>query len=211
MSNGDPDPDTDLGELALALIGTRFSVGPKHLRAPGPTPEQLQRLVEAAASAPDHHQLRPFRLIRILDEQRTRLADLFEACSRDRLPPPQPEDIAKARAKALRAPTLLLAVLVLQPDDPEVPATERAVTLGAALMALLLAAHGMGYGAMLTSGRSVRTPRFARAFELADSEQAVCFVSIGTADGMRARPRTSAHELLSDWVPAPGDQPGAPR
>jgi len=54
-----------------------------------------------------------------------------------------------------------------------VPLTERAVTLGAALMNLLLAAHGLGYAAMLTSGRAVRTARFAQAMGLGDGEQAV--------------------------------------
>ena len=200
----DSADEDDIAALALALINSRYSVAPKYLHTPGPTTAQLQQLVEAAASAPDHHELRPWRLLRIGDDQRLTLADLFETCSRERAPPPSEVDIAKARAKALRAPTLLLAVLRLQPEDAEVPATERAVTLGAAMMNLLLAAHGMGYGAMLTSGRSVRTPRFARAFGLGDDEQAVCFVSIGTPDGLRARPRPSAHELLSDWTPAPG-------
>jgi nitroreductase len=196
------DDDTDLAELALALIGSRYSVSPKHLAAPGPTPEQLCRLVEAAASAPDHHELRPWRMIHVGAGQRDALADLFEACSHDRQPPPTPEDIARARAKAYRAPALLLALLRRLPEDPDVPQVERAVTLGAALMNLLLAAHGMGFGAMLTSGRSLRTPRFARAFALAEGEQPVCFVSLGTPTELRSRPRASAHELLSDWRPA---------
>ena len=98
----------------------------------------------------------------------------------------------------------VLAVLRRLPEDPDVTDTERAATLGAAMMNLLLAAHGMGYGAMLTSGRSVRTPRFARAFGLAEGEQAVCFVSIGTPTDVRPRPRTSAHELLADWEPDAG-------
>jgi len=203
MSTDDdaPPADPELGDLALALIGSRFSVAPKRLLAPGPTPAQLQQLVEAAASAPDHHDLLPWRLVRIADDQRERLAALFEACSRERLPPPDEADVARARAKAFRAPTLLLAVLRLRPEDPEVPESERAVTLGAALMALLLAAHGMGYGAMLTSGRSVRTVRFARAFRLAADEQALCFVSIGTPSEVQRRARPSAHELLADWAP----------
>jgi len=198
------DDHARLAEFAFALIGTRYSVAPKRLVAPGPTPSQLQALVEAAATAPDHHDLRPWRLIRIGDGQRARLADLFEACSRDRTPPPTDEDIAKARAKAMRAPALLLAVLRSEPEDPDVPEAERALTLGAALMNLLLAAHGLGYGAMLTSGRSVRSERFARAFGLAAHEQVVCFVSIGTATEIRQRPRPSAHELIGDWSPGPG-------
>lgn len=196
------DDGADLAALVLALIGTRQSVAPKRLHAPGPDAEQLQRMVQAAACAPDHRGLRPWRLIRVQDHQRDALADLFEACSRERLPPPTADDLNKSRAKAYRAPTLLLAVLRTLPPDPEVPDTERAVALGAALMALLLAAHGLGFGAMLTSGRAVRTARFARAFALGEGEQALCFVSIGTAEGQRPKPRGSAHEFLCDWAPA---------
>lgn len=199
------DSASSLSDLVLALIGTRQSVAPKRLHAPGPDAAQLQRLVQAGACAPDHRGLRPWRLIRVLDHQRDALADLFEACSRDRglseAAPPTADDLAKSRSKAYRAPLLLLAVMRSLPPDPEVPDTERAVALGAALMAMLLAAHGMGFGAMLTSGRAVRTARFARAFALRDGEQAVCFISVGTAEAQKPKPRGSAHEFLSDWTP----------
>jgi nitroreductase len=205
------DPCTDDGcwrDLALALIGSRYSVAPKRLQPPGPTDDEVQRLVEAAACAPDHRELRPWRLVRIGDAQRERLADVFEACSHEREPPPSADDIAKARAKAQRAPSLLLAVLKQLPPHPDVPDVERAVTLGAALMNLLLAAHAMGYGAMLTSGRSLRTARFAQAFGLSEGERAVCFVSLGTPAEVKSRPRASAHELLSEWRPDRGEGPG---
>jgi nitroreductase len=205
------DPTTDLAELTLALIRSRHSVAPKRLSAPGPSAAQLQAVIEAAACAPDHHGLRPWRLVQIGDAQRDALADVFEACTRDRLaagvPPPEPTpaDITRAREKAYRAPTLLLAVLCLGADDPEVPATERTLTLGAALMNLLLAAHGQGFAAMLTSGHAVRSARFARAFALAPQEQAVCFISIGTAlaKAKVRNPRASAHEVVSAWQPRP--------
>ena len=193
------DASADLSTLVQALIGSRHSVAPKRLQAPGPSPAQLLQMIEAATCAPDHRALRPWRLIRIADHQRDALADLFEACARDRDPPPDVADLAKSRDKAYRAPTLLLAVLRSQPADPEVPLTERAVTLGAALMNLLLSAHGQGFGAMLTSGRAVRNPRFARALALAGDEQAVCFVSIGTARVAQRHARAQAADLLSDW------------
>jgi nitroreductase len=194
-----PDDGADLAGLVLALIGSRQSVSPKRLQAPGPDAAQLRQMVDAAACAPDHRGLRPWRLLRIADHQRAQLAALFEACTLDRDPAATPDDIARSREKAQRAPVLLLAVLRSEPADEEVPQVDRAITLGAALMNLLLAAHGLGYGAMLTSGRAVRTPRFARAFALAPGEQAVCFVSIG---------RATAADLLADWVPAA--EPGRP-
>ena len=212
----DPGPDdrpADLATLVLALIGTRHSIAPKRLHTPGPSPEQLLQMVEAAACAPDHRALRPWRLIRIADDQRDALADLFEAWSRERAEAeqahPSAADIARSRDKAYRAPSLLLAVLKGLPEDPEVPITERAVTLGAAMMNLLLAAHGLGFGAMLTSGRAVRSPRFARAMALAGDEQALCFVSIGSAGAAPRSKRPSTQDLLSDWAPGGQGQAGA--
>lgn len=202
----DPGDGADLAGLVLALIGSRHSVAPKRLHAPGPDAAQLRQMVDAAACAPDHRGLRPWRLIRVADHQRDALADLFEACTRERIgdeAPPDASDIARSREKAYRAPLLLLAVLKTAPDDPEVPPVERAVTLGAALMALLLAAHGLGFGAMLTSGRAVRTARFHQAFALADHEQAVCFVSVGTPADARRHGRGTAADFLGDWDAGP--------
>ena len=192
---------TDLATLVQALIVSRHSVAPKRLLAPGPSDAQLLQMIEAATCAPDHRALRPWRLIRIADSQRDALADLFEACARDREPTLRAADLAKSRDKAYRAPTLLLAVLRSRPDDPEVPPTERAVTLGAALMNLLLAAHGQGFAAMLTSGRAVRSPRFGSALGLSSDEQAVCFVSIGSARVAQGHARAQVADLLSDWQP----------
>lgn len=199
--NAGSSGSADLASLVLALIGTRHSVAPKRLRSPGPDADQLRQMIDAAACAPDHRTLRPWRLVFVADHQRPALADLFAACTLDRDPDASGADLARSRDKAFRAPTLLLAVLRSTPDDPEVPLTERAVTLGAALMSLLLAAHGLGFGAMLTSGRAVRSARFAHALALAADEQAVCFVSIGSAPAAaRRRDRPTAQDFLGDWV-----------
>lgn len=196
--------EDDWAGLASALIQSRFSVAPRLLQAPGPTPAELQQMVEAAGTAPDHHDLRPWRLVCIADDQRDTLSDLFEACLREREPQPRADHLARARAKAHHAPTLLLAILRHEPADEDVPAPERAATLGAAMMNLMLVAHAMGYGAMLSGGRSLRSPRFAQAFGLAPGEQPLCFVSIGTPQEIQRRPRPSAHELLTQWQPATG-------
>ena len=42
-----------------------------------------------------------------------------------------------------------------------------------------------------------------RKFRLAPDEQAVCFVSIGTAQATPRRARGPAHTFLSDWQPPP--------
>ncbi len=165
-------------------------------------------MVAAAACAPDHRELAPWRLLRITSAQRQRLGALFEAALLERDPDADAVARADARAKAERAPELLLAVVRLAPPHDDVVDTERYVTLGAALMNLLLSAHAMGFGAMLTSGRALRSQAFARDAGLSADERPVCFVSIGTPTSARRRARASVDDLLADWAPA-GSTPGA--
>ena len=50
-------------ELAQALIHGRHTVLPRRLGLPGPDAAQTERILGAAASAPDHHTLLPWRFI----------------------------------------------------------------------------------------------------------------------------------------------------
>ncbi len=60
-------PDNDAGSALIALcdelIHTRQHIGPKHLAEPGPDDATLREILRAAAAAPDHERLRPWRLI----------------------------------------------------------------------------------------------------------------------------------------------------
>ena len=201
MSSASPHDASSLDELAFELISSRRSIAPRHLVAPGPSSAQLHRLLEAAACAPDHKEQVPFRFIRIADDQRERLADLFERALVDRDAAALPAERARAREKAHRAPMLLLAVARLEPAHPDVPPRERFVSLGAALMNLLLAAHSMGFAGMLTSGKALRLASTAEAFALGAGEEPVCFVSLGTPTKNKSRVRPRPDQLLSDWVP----------
>lgn len=193
-------PAPDLAAFALDLITSRHSVSPKRLKEPGPNAAQLQAMVEAAGCAPDHELLRPWRLIRIAPEQRGALAEVFEQSLLERVPEADESARGQAREKAFRAPELLLAIARLAPAHADVPDAERHVALGAALQNLLLAAHGLGFAGMLTSGQALRTRRFAQAFGLAAGEHPLCFVSIGTPTEVKRRGRPSASELMSDWT-----------
>ena len=179
-----PEAARDDGEtfaVVSALIASRQTVLPKRLVAPGPTPAQLEALLALAADAPDHGLLTPWRFIIVPGPQRHRLAEVFAQALVDRDPQALPEQIAQARDKAHRAPLLMLAVACLGPREPNTPMLERMVSMGAAIQNLLLGAHAMGFGAGLTSGQAMASPRLRQLFRLADGEAAVCCVNIGTA------------------------------
>lgn len=197
----------DLAGLVGALIESRQTVLPKRLFEPGPSAAELEQLLALAAAAPDHGQITPWRFILVPTAQRHRLAQAFAQSLEGRDPAATPEQLAKAREKAHRAPLLLLAVACLGPREPDIPATERLVSLGAALQNLLLGAHALGYASALTSGQALVSRAMSDLCRLAEGEQVVCCVNIGTASrrSQRLQPRPLPAQLLSVLPAEPGE------
>ena len=160
------------GEWAEALIHGRRTVLPKRLAAPGPDAQQLQRILGAAAAAPDHHDLVPWRFVLVPEAARPALGAAFAASLRERDATASAEQLDEARAKAFRSPLLMLAVVRTAGGDPEITAAERLVSAGCALQNMLLMATALG------------------------------FVSIGTTAGpKRARTRPALDRSVSELKP----------
>ncbi len=173
-------------ELAQALIHTRQTILPRRLGDPGPDATQIQLILGAAASAPDHHELLPWRFVIVPAEARGRLADAFAAALVQRDAGATPTQTEQAREKAFRAPLLLLAEVRLRDGDAEIEPPERIVSAGCALQNMLLMAHALGFGAALTSGKALASNALRRLFALGDDEQALCFLSVGSV--IKGRP-----------------------
>lgn len=182
---GHPRPP-EVVELAHALIHTRQTILPKRLAEPGPDAAQLQAILGAAASAPDHHELLPWRFVLVPAGARDRLAEVFATALVERDASATPQQVAQAREKAYRSPLLLLAVVRLRDDDAEIEPHERIVSAGCAVQNMLLMAHAQGFGGALTSGKALQSAPLRTLFGLKPDEQALCFVNIGTV--VKARP-----------------------
>ena len=182
---GHPRPP-EVVELAQALIHTRQTILPKRLAEPGPDAAQLQAILGAAASAPDHHELLPWRFVLVPAGARDRLAEVFATALVERDASATPQQVAQAREKAYRSPLLLLAVVRLRDDDAEIEPHERIVSAGCAVQNMLLMAHAQGFGGALTSGKALQSAPLRTLFRLKPDEQALCFVNIGTV--VKARP-----------------------
>lgn len=160
----------DWAELAAELMSARRTVLPFRLGEPGPDAAQLQAILAAAASAPDHRSLLPWRFIAVPADQRGALAEVF-----------------------------VQALLVVDETkgDAEIGLAERLVSAGAAAQNVLLMATALGYGSALTAGQSVRSAALHRFFGLGVHEQAVCFLSIGTA---LSHGKTVVRPAVADYV-----------
>ncbi len=188
--------EADDFSFARALIGSRQNVSPKRLVEPGPSSEQLESLLALAAAAPDHGLLTPWRFIIIAPAQRHRLAEVFAGALIDRDPGATLAQIEAAREKAYRAPQLMVAVACLGAREPNTPPLERMVSMGAAIQNILLGAHAMGFGAGLTSGQAMTSPRLRALCGLCEGEVAVCCLNIGTVSKRKASSRIRPLPLL---------------
>lgn len=186
-------------EWAETLIHGRRTVLPKRLAAPGPDEEQLQRILRAAAAAPDHGERVPWRFVIVPQARRDALAEVFAASLRERDPQATEDQLAQAREKAFRAPLLMLAACDAGAAGDEIPAAERLVSAGCAIQNMLLMATALGFGSALTSGKAMASPGLRELFALGPREQALCFVNIGTIAGrQRGRERPDTARYVSE-------------
>lgn len=197
--------DHDQAAMAAALMQSRQTILPKRLAAPGPDADQLDLILNAAATAPDHGQLLPWRFVLVPQAARARLAEVFGAALIERDAAATPEQVAQAREKAQRSPLLLLVIVDGLRGDPEIDLLERIVSAGCAVQNMLLMATALGYGSALTSGKALKSDGLRTLFGLAQGEQALCFVSIGTVQSRKpARLRPAPADFVSTLSPDGG-------
>jgi nitroreductase len=186
----------------LSLLETRRSGKPRELVGPGPTPEELERILTIAARIPDHGALTPWRFVTVADDQRDALAALLlKALEEDNF-----EATAAHREKEINFAHYQgqLVVLVSAPvEGHKIPVWEQQLSSGAAGMNLLLAAHALGYVAGWVTGWRTYSERVRQAF-CAPGERIAGFIFIGHAGReLEERERAPLDAVWRPWQPPP--------
>ena len=195
----DTEKDT-VTRLASQLMASRQTVLPKRLVAPGPDAAELQKLFQAAATAPDHDLINPWRFLIMPAHKRADLGELFAQALMERDPSASSEQIEQARDKALRAPLLMLLIVDERKGDAEIDMHERVLSAGCAVQNILLLANAMGYGSGLTSGKALKATSFRAGLGLLPHEQALCFLSIGSVSSRKPfKPRPDVQMFTRIW------------
>jgi nitroreductase len=174
------------GDDLLALLHDRRSR--PSLTAPGPDPDDLQEILRAAATAPDHGRLRPWRVIVVDESAREALGDTFAAAHADRDPTAGAVELARTRMKALRAPMIVVVVSSPRPH-PKIQTWEQRASAVCAAHGIVLAAHALGFGAMWRSGWYGNARKVRAHLGLADGEHVTAWIYLGTPAGPPPAPR----------------------
>ncbi|WCO68356.1 nitroreductase [Iamia majanohamensis] len=145
---------------------------------PGPDDAEVDLLLQAAATAPDHGRLRPWRFVVVDGDARERFADALEdgglALDPD-LPAGRRE---KLRSKAFVAPTLV--AVIATPRPAAVERWEQVASAACTGFGLVLAAHALGFGAMWKSVPFRTGPLLADMFDLEADDELLGWVLVGT-------------------------------
>lgn len=168
------------GRAALRLLLTRYSVSAKHLRAPGPSEDEIWAMAMAALRAPDHEKRIPFRFVVAKGDGLERLAALFVDYGRRH--GKADAELAREREKAMQAPVVIAVIARINPHDEIVPAMEQWLAVGGAIANAVAALHYMGFGAKMVAGARARDPAIHAAY-CGEGEELVGWISTGTPDG----------------------------
>lgn len=183
----------------LSLLETRRSGRPREMVVPGPSAEELERILAIAARTPDHGKLTPWRFVIVAPDQREALAELLAKALPDSNPDCSPAHFEKAEAFAHQAPTLV--VLVAAPvADHKIPLWEQELSVGAAGMNLLLAAHALGYVGGWITGWAAYSDAVRAAF-CAPGERIAGFLFLGSPGcELQERPRPAPDDVVRHWT-----------
>lgn len=139
-----------MSENALQFLLNRQSV--KFVRAPGPDEQQLDLILRAAMSAPDHGKLRPWRFSLIRQEVMQEFVDKLFATSQASATPIPEQKVENARRWLKDVPLLIAMASHRDHSITKIPEHERMLAVGAAAMNMLNAAHMLGFGAFWSTG-----------------------------------------------------------
>jgi nitroreductase len=162
----------------FAAIQTRASAA--RLADPGPTPQHLGMLLEAAGRAPDHGRLKPWRLIVLEGALREAFTAAAVEAKRARLPAMTAEQLAAEREKLNRSPAIVVVGCAVNREQSKVPEIEQVLAAGAAAQNLFLAAHDLGYGVMWKTGAAAYDPAVKAAIGLRHDDHIVAIMHLGT-------------------------------
>jgi nitroreductase len=185
---------------ALSLLETRRSAKPRELVGPGPSAEELERILTIAARIPDHGQLHPWRFVTVAEGHRDAFAELLQQALREENP--EATDVHRQKEEDFAHYAGQLVVLVSAPvENHKIPVWEQQLSAGAAGMNLLSAAHALGYLAGWVTGWRAYSERVRAAF-CGPGERIAGFIFIGQPGrDLEERQRPSLSEVCRPWKP----------
>lgn len=187
---------------AIDLLLKRNSM--KLVHGPGPSNEDLDKILKAAMTAPDHGAIRPwrFKIIRGKDAIKE-FADLSYKFRQASDKPFTEEKLASSKAWLYEVPLVIaVATQVNHQVTDKIDEIEQYLATGAAMTQILNACHFLGYGAFWSTGIATYIDEFQTAigFDSLDY-RFLGFIAIGTPKTpIPQKERPKYQEYTHEWT-----------
>ena len=164
--------------------------------------EFIEIILEAATWAPNHHLTEPWRFVVISNEERLKLGESMALALEKTLKKDDPRngEILKAeKQKPFRSPVIIAVILSPKGTDEKVVELEETIAAGAALQNLLLAAHSLGIGTMVRTGKHSYEDPVRQYLQMTDKESLVGLVYMGYASEPTRPSNRNPLETKVEW------------
>lgn len=187
--------------IVFETIKQRRSIG--KMTDQSPTRRQIERMLEAATHAPNHHKVEPWRFFVLAGKARRELGEIMVTSLAARMTDTMGEKaqaiLSKERAKPLRAPVLII-VAAERPQQESIIDIENVEATAAAVQNMLLAAEELGLACMWRTGDAAYDPRVKRWLGLAPEDHIVAIVYVGYAAIPQLERHPRSIEQKTAWL-----------
>jgi nitroreductase len=163
-----------------------------------PTREEVETLLEAAVQAPNHRMTEPWRFYVLGPEARRGFGLVLGRRKAKKLQDPAAaEELRRKVADEQEALPLIIAVAVVQDQNPEIREEDYAAGM-MAVQNVALAAVVLGLGTHIKTGAVMDDPGAREAIGVAEGERVIAMLNVGEPASMPPpRPRRPAGSLTT--------------
>jgi nitroreductase len=174
------------------------------MQPPAPSDADLDMILRAAAVAPDHNSLRPWKFVILEGEGKVGFGVVLAEAYRKRTTAAGKEIVPAKEQKELtklgRAPMVVVVCTVNRGEDL-VPFVEQYAAGAAAAQNMLIAATALGYGSMWRTGDPAYDEDVKAALGMTKDDAIVGFLYLGTPneDGGKEPNVADLDDLVVRW------------
>jgi nitroreductase len=167
------------------------------------TREQIERLLEAATHAPNHHKTEPWRFFVLAGKARNELGEIMASSLATRLQETMGDKtqamLNKERNKPLRSPVLIV-VASEHATQPNVLDIENVEATAAAVENMLLVGEEMELACMWRTGEAASDPHVKEWLGLAPEDTIVAIVYVGYPAIPQTERESIPFEKKTTWL-----------
>ena len=188
-----------MSQLSEFLLKRR-SVVVRNMAEPGPSSEDLEKILRAGMRVPDHGRLTPWRFIVIRGDARMKMGKILGKAFRKENPDCIYEQVEIEEERFIRAPSVIAVVSRTNPEH-KIPEWEQILSSGAACQNMLTAALGMGFAAQWITEWYAYNEDVKSALGLKSRDRVSGFLYFGSlTEAPTDRIRPDYEDIVSEWT-----------